>query len=94
MRQDLAQILAIRALGWLAGEEELWLGFLGHSGAEPAQVRAAVARAERGVLVAGLDYLLLSDAWVLACAAALALRPEELVLARGVLAGAGGMHWT
>lgn len=94
MQRDLAQILAIRSLGWLAGEEELWLGFLGQSGADAAQVRAGAARQDRALLLAVLDYLMLSDAWVMACATALAVAPADFDMARAVLGGGDRTHWT
>lgn len=94
MEHDLAQILSFRALGWLAGEEELWQGFLGSSGADAAQVRAAAAAGDAALSRAVLDYLMQSDATVLACAAALGVGPQDLVSAQAVLAGPAGMHWT
>ena len=92
MQQDLAQILAIRALGWMAGEEAVWLAFLGASGADAAQVRAEAAQPamQRAVLA----HLLREDDWGRSCAAALAVRPEELALAAAVLDGAAGRNWT
>lgn len=92
MQQDLAQILAIRTLGWMAGEEAVWLAFLGASGADAAQVRAEAAQPamQRAVLA----HLLREDDWVRSCAEALAVRPEELALAAAVLDGAAGRNWT
>ncbi|QNR62455.1 DUF3572 family protein [Rhodobacter capsulatus] len=88
----MAQILAIRALGWMAGEEAVWLAFLGASGADAAQVRAEAAQPamQRAVLA----HLLREDDWVRSCAEALAVRPEELALAAAVLDGAAGRNWT
>ncbi|WP_169583606.1 DUF3572 family protein [Rhodobacter capsulatus] len=88
----MAQILAIRALGWMAGEEAVWLAFLGASGADAAQVRAEAAQPsmQRAVLA----HLLREDDWVRSCAEALAVRSEELALAAAVLDGAAGRNWT
>ena len=41
-----------------------------------------------------LAHLLRDDDWVRACAAALAVRPEELAQAAAVLDGAAGRNWT
>lgn len=92
MERDLAQILAIRALGWMAGEEAVWLAFLGASGADAAQVRAEAAQPamQRAVLA----HLLREDDWVRSCAEALGLRPEELAMAAAVLDGQAGRNWT
>lgn len=92
MQQDLAQILAIRTLGWMAGEEAVWRAFLEASGADAAQVR--VEAAQPAMQRAVLAHLLREDDWVRACAAALAVRPEELAQAAAVLDGAAGRNWT
>ncbi|PYF09795.1 uncharacterized protein DUF3572 [Rhodobacter viridis] len=92
MERDFAQILAIRALGWMAGEEEVWLAFLGASGANADQVRAEAAQPamQRAVLA----HVLREDDWVRSCAAALGIRPEELPMAAAVLDGQAGRNWT
>ena len=92
MERDLAQILAIRALGWMAGEEAVWLAFLDASGADAAQIRAEAAQPamQRAVLA----HVLREDDWVRSCAAALGRRPEDLAMASAVLQGEAGRNWT
>ena len=92
MEQDFAQILAIRALGWLAGEEEIWLAFLAQSGADAGQVRAGAA--QPAVQRAVLDHVLREDDWVRACAAALGVAPEQVAMAAAVLDGRARSNWT
>lgn len=92
MQQETAQILALRVLGWLAAQDELFMAFLGASGCDVAQLRAAAQ--EPGVLCAVLDFVMGRDDWVLECAAALSERPEQLALARAVLGGGDQYHWT
>jgi len=92
LEQETAQILAIRALGWLASEEEIWLAFLGASGADAAQVRAEAAKPamQRAVLA----HVLREDDWVRACAAALGVPPEALPQASARLEGRARSNWT
>ncbi|WP_444430490.1 DUF3572 family protein [Rhodobacter capsulatus] len=81
----MAQILAIRALGWMAGEEAVWLAFLGASGADAAQVRAEAAQPamQRAVLA----HLLREDDWVRS------LRRGAGGAARRAGAGGGRAGW-
>ena len=92
MQHDAAQVTGIRALGWLAAQDELFDAFLAFSGADVSQVRAAAA--DPAFLGAVLDFLSQRDDWVIDCAAALDLAPQDIGLARAVLGGRGGMHWT
>ncbi|WP_339107745.1 DUF3572 domain-containing protein [Thioclava sp. GXIMD4216] len=92
MRQETAEEIALGALGWLAGRENLLEAFLNVSGAEASQIRS-IAR-ETGFQTALLDFILTQDAWVIDCAQDLGYRPDELVAARAVLGGGDQMHWT
>jgi len=92
MRQEMAQVLGLRVLGWLVAQDGLLEAFLGQSGASLAELRG---RAEDpALLCAVLDHVLLADASVLECAAALGVAPEEIGIARAVLGGGDRMHWT
>ncbi|MFD2173838.1 DUF3572 family protein [Rhodobacter lacus] len=88
----MAQILAIRALGWMAGEAPVWEAFLAASGADAGQVRAEAAQPH--MQRAALAHVMREDDWVRACAQALGVPPEELVLAAARLEGRSGAHWT
>lgn len=92
MDRDDARIVAIRALGWLAADDELFGAFLGASGASAADVRAQAD--DPALLLSVLDFVLQSDEWVTGCAAAAGERPDALGLARAVLGGRDQMHWT
>ncbi len=90
--QDFAETLALEALGWLVGNEELLPVFLGATGASPAELRTRAA--DPDFLLSVLDFLLMDDGWVVAfCDAAGRLYAQPLA-AREVLAGGAGMHWT
>ena len=51
-----AEILALEALGWLAGEEDGMGRFLAASGVDPADLRQAAGSRELGVAI--LDFML------------------------------------
>ncbi|KEO52878.1 DUF3572 domain-containing protein [Thioclava pacifica] len=92
MRQESAQILAIRALGWMAAQEGLIEGFLSVSGASVEDLRA---QAQDSDFLAGvLDYLLMEDRWVLDCSSDLGEAPEAFMQARAVLGRGDLRHWT
>lgn len=92
MTESDAETLAIRAMGWIAGEGGLLDVFLGSTGAAPDSLREALENRE--FLAAVLDFLLMDDGWVLGCAAALGVPPERFVAARMQLPGGLQPNWT
>ena len=92
MTPEQAREIATDAVIWLAGEPEVLAGFVAASGVAPG----AIARqgSDPEFLAAVLDWLLGSDASVLAFAAATGHRPEDPARARALLPGAPGPHWT
>jgi hypothetical protein len=91
MKQEVAEIGAMRALGWLVGQDDLVEVFLGSSGASLDDLRARAAEPE--FLASVLDFILMDDAWVLSCAEALEIRPRRWQL-RQALPGGGLPNWT
>ena len=87
-----AETLALRALAWLAGNDELLPVFLGSTGAALGDLRGRAREPE--FLASVLDFLLMDDAWVTGFAAAEGVRPESLAEARAALPGGGNPHWT
>lgn len=97
MTGDEAQILALEALGWLAGQEELWQGFLGESGLAAGEVRALAGAAgapDPGFLAAVLEYLTRHDGWITAFCDARGLAYTRPMAARRALPGGDDPHWT
>lgn len=92
MKRESAHVLGLQVLGWMAGRQEVIEGFLAQSGATAAQLRAEAQNP--AMLRAVLDHVMLNDAWVLDCAAALGEPPEALGMARAVLGGGDRMNWT
>ena len=91
-----AQEIAGDVLLWLCAQEELLGVFLSSTGAAPDELGAALQHgtADSGLSAAALDFVMMRDETVLDAAAALTLPPERLAMARAVLAGEAGMHWT
>ncbi|KAF0677580.1 DUF3572 domain-containing protein [Profundibacterium mesophilum] len=92
MDQDYAERIAIKALGWLAADEELLMTFLGASGADIDSLRSAAA--DPHFLGAVLDFVMMDDAWVTRFCNDAALPPEMPMRARQALPGGAQVHWT
>ncbi|MCV2863560.1 DUF3572 domain-containing protein [Defluviimonas sp. WL0075] len=83
---EAAETVALHALGWIAGNDELLPVFLGASGLRPADLLGRAAEPE--VLASVLDFLLMDDAWVIACCDGAGLGYQSLRRARQALPGA------
>lgn len=88
----MAETVALTALGWLAGNDELLPVFLGASGATEADLRAGAA--DPAFLGSVLDFVMMDDAWVIALCDAAGLEYEAPMAARQALPGGGHVHWT
>ena len=92
MKQDVAETIALRALGWLAGHDDLFPVFLGATGASAGDV---AARAGDAVFLGSvLDFILMDDAWVVAFCDQAGLAYTAPMQARGALPGGVQTHWT
>ena len=72
--------LALSALAWTLGEDARAQRFLALTGLEPADLRAAAG--EPATLDAVLGFLEAHQPDLLACAAAMNIKPERLIAAR------------
>lgn len=91
-RRDIADTIALRALSWLVGNEDLLPVFLGASGTAPDDLRN---RASDPVFLSSvLDFILMDDAWVVAFCDAEELAYTEPMAARQALPGGAETHWT
>lgn len=61
--REAAETLALQALAWLVGEEDLVGVFLGSTGTTESELRARAGDPE--FLGSVLDFLLMDDAWVI-----------------------------
>lgn len=92
MTPDRAETVALTALGWLAGNEDLLPVFMGASGSSEADLRTRATDPE--FLGAVLDFLMMDDAWVVAFCDAAGLTYDAPQTARQMLPGGGEVHWT
>lgn len=92
MTPERAETVALLALGWIAGNEELSPVFLGSTGASAGDLRARAT--DPAFLASVLEFLTLDDAWVVGFCDAAGVAYEEPLQARYALPGAGQVHWT
>ncbi len=92
MSQDTAETIALQALAWLVGHEELLPVFLGASGASETDLKARATDPE--FLGSVLEFLTMDDAWVMAFCDAHSLAYETPLQARWALPGGAPVHWT
>ncbi len=92
MKREQAETVALRALAWLAANDDLCAVFLGATGASPEDLRKQATEPE--FLLSVLEFLTMDDAWIVACCDALGLDYTVLMQARQALPGGAQMHWT
>ena len=92
MTQDRAEMIAAKALGWLADNGELVSAFLGATGSNAEDLRAQAD--EPAFLISILDFLAMNDAWIVAFCDAEDLPYEAPMQARNALPGGTEVHWT
>lgn len=85
-------MLAITALEWMAGEDDLLMVFLGATGADIADVRAGAT--DPAFLGGVLDFLLQSDQHIEGFCSANNYPTDAPYAARQALPGGEQMNWT
>ena len=86
--REVAEIVAVQALSFLAGDPQRLGAFLAESGIGPETLRSSAA--DPHFLASVLDFVLRDDATVKAFANASQLHPTNIAAAREVL---GDPHW-
>jgi hypothetical protein len=86
--REVAEIVAVQALSFLAGDPVRLGAFLAESGIGPETLRSSAA--DPHFLASVLDFVLRDDATVKAFASASQLHPTNIAAAREVL---GDPHW-
>ncbi len=92
MQQDRAELIAVQALGWLAGNDDLLPVFLGATGSNVDDLRAQAG--DPAFLGAVLEFLMNDDAWVIGFCDSVGLKYDEPMQARQALPGGAQVHWT
>jgi hypothetical protein len=83
--------VAVAALGWIAGNEDMLSRFLALTGIEAGQIRLAAA--EPGFLAGVLDFLLAHEPSLMAFCNETETDPELVTRAREELMGNPGNEW-
>ncbi len=86
MTPERAEILALEALGWLAGSPDDLQGFLNLSGMDAAQLRNAAGSADMSAAL--LDFLLGDEALLVRFCEDSGTDPRQMQAARHALGGA------
>ncbi|MEL7150430.1 MAG: DUF3572 domain-containing protein [Pseudomonadota bacterium] len=92
LAQESAELLAIEALSWLVGNEELLPVFLGATGADSNDFRKSARDPE--FLASVLDFLLMDDAWIQDFCASADYALDFPLRARAALPGGAQVNWT
>jgi hypothetical protein len=92
MQQDIAEILALRALGWLAANDELLPVFLGSTGSSAQDFSERASDPE--FLGSVLDFLMMNDDWIVAFCDAANFAYDQPLAARQALPGGAQINWT
>ena len=89
---DSAEVLALEALSWLVGHDELLPIFLGSSGAGEDDIRARAKDPE--FLASVLDFLLMDDGWITEFCQSANYEFDFPLRARAALPGGEAVNWT
>ena len=92
MSIDSAEVIALQAVSWLAGEDDLLPVFLGATGASEEDFRQGIGNEE--FLGSVLDFILMDDAWIGGFCGAFSLPMAAPFEARMALSGGAQVHWT
>ena len=92
MSPEAAQTIALQALGWLAGNDDLGSIFLGATGGSADDMRSRALDPDFQASV--LEFLTMDDTWVIAFCDTVGLAYDQPLMARYALPGAEQVHWT
>lgn len=84
--------MAMDALIWIAGSDEMLGVFFGATGLDPTDLRQAAG--ETTTLAAILDFILLEDRWIQEFSTHLGVAPDQVIQARQQLPGGDLPNWT
>ncbi|MBT8416577.1 MAG: DUF3572 domain-containing protein [Silicimonas sp.] len=92
LSKDSAELLAIEALSWLVGNDELLPVFLGATGASQGDLRVRAKDPE--FLASVMDFLLMDDAWIAEFCQSADYKMDFPMRARAALPGGAEVNWT
>lgn len=92
MQREMAELIAVRALAWLAESDDLLPMFLSATGCDAQDLRSQSG--DPAFLTSVLDFLAMDDAWIIAFCTAADLGFDVPMQARQALPGGREVHWT
>ncbi|SHG86368.1 Protein of unknown function [Cognatiyoonia sediminum] len=92
MSPEIAETIALQALAWLVGNDEVLPVFLGSTGTSEVELRQRATDHEFQASV--LEFITMDDAWVKDFCDTINLAYEDPLRARYALPGAEQVHWT
>ena len=90
--QEAAETLALQALGWLSGQQDLLDMFMGATGAGQDDLRLRAQ--DPDFLASVLDFLMMDDVWVMEFCSRHGHSNEAPMKARAALPGGAEVNWT
>lgn len=90
--QEVAETVAIKALGWLVTQDEVVSVFMGSTGASVEDLRARAGDSD--FLGSVLEFLTMDDAWVVSFCDANDVPYDVPMMAANLLLGESRTHWT
>lgn len=92
MQQEQAEIIALQALAWLAGNDDLCPMFLGATGGSADEMRNRAT--DPAFQASVLEFITMDDAWVIAFCDTIDLAYDKPLRARYALPGTAEVSWT
>ncbi len=92
MQPEQAEIIALQALAWLAGNDELCPIFLGATGGSTDEMRDRAT--DPAFQASILEFLTMDDAWIIAFCDSVDLGYDKPLRARYALPGTEQTEWT
>ena len=92
MSRESAEVVGLKALEWLMGNEDVFSVFMGSSGASANDVRNGAT--DPSFLGAVLDFVLMDDSWVQSMCDSTGLAYDRPMMARAMLPGGEAVNWT
>lgn len=92
MSPERAETIALQALAWLVGNEDLCPVFLGATGSSVGDLRNQAT--DPAFQASVLEFLTNDDAWVMAFCDTVGVGYDDPLRARYALPGSHAVHWT
>ncbi|MDE0850294.1 DUF3572 domain-containing protein [Yoonia sp.] len=92
MSPEIAETVALQALGWLVGNDDICPTFLGATGSSVDDLRERAT--DPAFQASILEFITMDDAWVMAFCDTVNIAYDQPLMARYALPGAEVVHWT